>query len=477
LAHYNLGVALRDQGKLDEAVAEYREAIRLKPDDADAHSNLGWALQKQGKLAEAVAEYREAIRLTPDDAGAHIRLGVALQAKGLLDQAITEFNEALRLKPDDAGAHIRLGTALWAKGLLDQAITEFKEALRLKPDDASALANLAWFLATCPDPRFRDGARAAEHAKRAVELDPKAGNNWSNLGVAQYRAGRWKEALAALEKANQLANGGDHWHRFFLAMTQWKLGHKEEARKSYDQALQWMDKNEPHHEQLQRFLVEAAELLGVQEDGHFWFARGRLHVLYSRWGQAAADYARAIESLPAGNVWFEHACLLLITDDAEGYRRFCDRMVTRAGHTKDPHTAFVLARTCALTPKPVVDAARLIQWAEQAVTSAPKKAWYLHALGLAHYRAGEFERAIARIEESDKAGWENGLNPLVLAMAHHRLGHKEEARRWLEKALQVIDQRTPGQPQAPVGMPAPDWVEIQVLRREAEALVGTKGDK
>ena len=67
-----------DQGKLDEAVAEYRAAIRLKPDYAEAHYNLGIALTDQGKLDEAVAEYRAAIRLQPDYAEAHYNLGIAL---------------------------------------------------------------------------------------------------------------------------------------------------------------------------------------------------------------------------------------------------------------------------------------------------------------------------------------------------------------------------------------------------------------
>ena len=81
-AHNNLGNALRDQGKLDGAVAEYREAIRLKPHYADAHYNLGNALSDQRKLDEAIAEYREAIRLKPGFAEAHNNLGYALPTKG-----------------------------------------------------------------------------------------------------------------------------------------------------------------------------------------------------------------------------------------------------------------------------------------------------------------------------------------------------------------------------------------------------------
>ena len=65
-----------------EAIAEFREAIRLKPDDAWAHRKLGDALHNQGKMAEAIAAYREAIRINPDYAWAHIGLGQALRSQG-----------------------------------------------------------------------------------------------------------------------------------------------------------------------------------------------------------------------------------------------------------------------------------------------------------------------------------------------------------------------------------------------------------
>ena len=131
-----------DQGKLEEAIAEFRTAIRLKPDFAEAHYNLGIALAGQGKLEEAIAEYRAAIRLKPDDAEAHNNLGVALDGQGKLEEAIAEYREAIRLKPDFAEAHSNLGDALADQGKLEEAIAEYRTAIRLKPDDAEAHYNL-----------------------------------------------------------------------------------------------------------------------------------------------------------------------------------------------------------------------------------------------------------------------------------------------------------------------------------------------
>jgi len=142
VVHYDRGVHLQDQGKLDEAVAEFRKAIRLKPDLAEAHGNLGVALRAQGKQEEAIAEFRAATRIKPDSADAHISLGVALKAQGKLEEAVAESRTAIRIKPDDADKHVNLGNLLDDQGKLAEAIAEYRAALRLKPDYSGAHYNL-----------------------------------------------------------------------------------------------------------------------------------------------------------------------------------------------------------------------------------------------------------------------------------------------------------------------------------------------
>ena len=145
-AHNNLGVALKDQGKLDEAVACYRRALELKPDFAEAHNNLGNALKDQGKLDEAVACYRRALELKPDYAEAHNNLGMALKDQGKLDEAIACYRRALELKPDFAEAHGNLGSALEEMGDLQGAEDSFRAALRHNPRFAFAHYKLAELL-------------------------------------------------------------------------------------------------------------------------------------------------------------------------------------------------------------------------------------------------------------------------------------------------------------------------------------------
>ena len=98
-SHYNLGNLLSKQGRLDEAVAAYRQAIGIKPDYADAHSNLGAALAAQGRLDEAVAAYRRAIGIKPDYAQAYSNLGIALTWRGKLDDAAAAYRRAIEIKP------------------------------------------------------------------------------------------------------------------------------------------------------------------------------------------------------------------------------------------------------------------------------------------------------------------------------------------------------------------------------------------
>src|SRR5262249_48548790 len=141
----------------------------------------------------------------------------------------------------DFPASSRYGIGL---GLLLSQRGEFRRAIEvyaglLKTDEKNALArnNLAWLLATCADPNLRDPARAVELAMKAVELAPEEGTYWNTLGVAHYRAGDVKAASDALHKSMGLRKGGDGFDWFFLAMAQWRLEHREEARAWYDKAV------------------------------------------------------------------------------------------------------------------------------------------------------------------------------------------------------------------------------------------------
>jgi Tetratricopeptide repeat/WD domain, G-beta repeat len=148
----------------------------------------------------------------------------------------------------------------------EKAIAAYSKAIELDPKFAGAPNGLAWLLATCPDAPYRDPTRAVELATRAFGLTPLEGNAWNTLGVAHYRAGDWKAAVAELTRSNELLGGEElSFNAFFLAMAHWQLGQQDEARKWYDRAVPWMEKHKPRDEELGRFRTEAAELLGINE--------------------------------------------------------------------------------------------------------------------------------------------------------------------------------------------------------------------
>ena len=195
-AHKSLGNALREQGKTAEAEAACRKAIVLKPDYAEAHNNLGNVLHDQGKLAEAVAAYQKAIELKPDYAEALSNLGTSLLAQGKPAEAEAACRKAIELKPDYAEAHGNLGRALHHQGKLGEAVAANKKAIELKPDLAEAHGNLGIVLRAQRKP-----AEAEAAFRKAIELKPDLAEALLNLGTALHDQGKLAEAVAVYQKA------------------------------------------------------------------------------------------------------------------------------------------------------------------------------------------------------------------------------------------------------------------------------------
>ncbi len=198
-AYSGQGVILADV-KRDYAGAEamFREVLRLAPDDANAHGNLGDALVHRGKVSEGVAELREAIRLAPDFALAHGNLGLFLVRQGKLSEGIAELREAIRLRPDRSGFHGNLGQALIEQGKWSESVAESREALRLKPDDRNKpliYVNLGSALA-------QQGklSEAVTELREAVRLAPNYAEAHDNLGAALAEQGKLPEAIAELSE-------------------------------------------------------------------------------------------------------------------------------------------------------------------------------------------------------------------------------------------------------------------------------------
>ena len=141
-AHNNLGLALQELGRLDDALVHYHKAIEINPDYAGAHNNLGVVLQKLGRLDSALSNYQKAINIKVDYTEVYYNQGNTLQDLGKFDEAVASYQMALSLRPDYAEANNNLGNTLRSLGKLDEAVASYNKAVDNNPDHAEAYYNL-----------------------------------------------------------------------------------------------------------------------------------------------------------------------------------------------------------------------------------------------------------------------------------------------------------------------------------------------
>jgi tetratricopeptide (TPR) repeat protein len=147
-AHVNLATILRRLGKADESEREYRVALSLQPDNVEAHSGYGALLLGQGRTNEALREFQEVVELRPEYANGRYDLGRMFATMGRMNEAMAQFSEAIRLRPGHAEAHHSLGMALMSRGRLNEALAQLSAEAQLKPADASVHNNLGMLLAS-----------------------------------------------------------------------------------------------------------------------------------------------------------------------------------------------------------------------------------------------------------------------------------------------------------------------------------------
>jgi serine/threonine protein kinase/tetratricopeptide (TPR) repeat protein len=502
-----------------EAVEAYRQAVSAQEKlAADTNSQdhrwhlagraeiLGTLLERAGQRREAENAYRKAL--------------------AVWEKLVADFPTVADYRGHCGWCGLRLANLLEATGRHTEAQevcrrvrVEWDKLVELAPNLIGFHAIAAWNWVTCPEPACRDVRRALEVLQACVQKAPAWGDSWNALGVAHYRAGDWKAAQAALVKGAALRRGGNSFDWFFLAMARWQLGKKDEAARWYRLALRWMDEHKPtpgvrfgddqyHYEDLLRIRSEAAALLRLPElappeaqpgpidvlgianllleagpsEALAYQNRGNAYADSGRWDKAVADYAKAVELAPdQAQTWYFYALTRLGAADTKGYRSSCASILERFGKTEAPDTAYWAAWTCVVGPDAVAPPDRLVPLAEKALAKAPTSYDYLTTSGVALYRAGRFEEAVKRLGEADTAYKRDArfrqpvaYSWIFLAMAHHRLGQTEEARKWLDKAVQWMDQAglEKGQDAASkIPMPWNRRLTLRLLRNEAETLI------
>jgi tetratricopeptide (TPR) repeat protein len=202
-----------------------QKAVRLKPDDPNAHSALAertydYGIEHSSRpddaivgRNEAIAEYREAVRLGSDDARMHYGFGKALAcAPGFKcsspaeqETAISEYRRALQLKPDWAEPHTALGDLLSARKDWSGAVAEYREVVKLRSGDPKAHAKLGEALTKIPD-----WAAATEEYRKWVSLMPNDASAHYYLGSALAGLKQWDDVVREMRKTLSLnSSAGD----------------------------------------------------------------------------------------------------------------------------------------------------------------------------------------------------------------------------------------------------------------------------
>lgn len=192
-----LGALFGQKGMKIEAFNATQKAVQLAPQDSTVHSNLGNALRELGRLEEAEVSYRHAIKLQSDFAEAHYHLGTLLQELGRLDEAKVIFRQAILLKPDFPAAHNSLGITLKELGRPVDAEASYRKAIAIKADFAEAHNNLGNILK-----ELHRLPEAEKYFREAIHLRKNYKPALAGLGALLMRKGNHKEGLKNLRLGN-----------------------------------------------------------------------------------------------------------------------------------------------------------------------------------------------------------------------------------------------------------------------------------
>ncbi len=199
-AHFGLGSALANTGKIDQAVKELEEAGRIAPTNPLPFFVLGRIHAVRKQYDEALQAFGKALHAQPKFAQAHMARGDVYTIQKQDTEAIEAYEAARTLVPRIAGLHVKLGLLYERNERFDQAIDSFRTAISLDPRQPIALNNLAW-ISVQHNTRLDE---AVTWAKQAVALAPKISAFQDTLAWVHRKRGEFDKAADVLEKATAL---------------------------------------------------------------------------------------------------------------------------------------------------------------------------------------------------------------------------------------------------------------------------------
>jgi tetratricopeptide (TPR) repeat protein len=344
-----------------------------------------------------------------------------------------------------AQAWVNRGAAYGGLRQYDKAIADYSKAIELDPKFAAA-----WYNRGAAYVGLRQYDKAIADYSKAIELDPNGAVYWNNRGLAHHELHQYDKATADWSKAIELDPK--------LAAAWYNRGAAYGGLRQYDKAIADYSR--------------AIEL--DPKNAGFWDNRGAVYAEMRQWQKAASDLAKATQ-LQKNNVpaWYRRGVLCLELRDLKAYRQVCEAMLDSFSGAL-PEAARLVIWTCVLGPDAEVESARLVELAEKLASQNAKSRSLQTTLGAALYRAGRFKEAVIQLDKATDLPADPfqavEYTWFFLAMAHQRLGHAEEGRKWLEKAQKQMESTNTAE------QPWNRRLTLQLLRHEAEAMLGIKDE-
>ena len=195
-AYYNMGLALSEKGELGAAVDSYKKAVNINPNYAEAYNNMGLALHHKGESEAAIGRFKQALKINPIYAEAHNNMGSALRVNGDLESAIDSHKKAIKLNPRYAEAYYNLGNSQQHNGNLKGAIDSYMNALKINPNHAKSYYNMGNSLWDNDDLEAAIG-----NYKKAIKIKPDFVEAYNNMGSLLQIKGEIKASIKIYQQA------------------------------------------------------------------------------------------------------------------------------------------------------------------------------------------------------------------------------------------------------------------------------------
>jgi len=449
------------QGHLAEAETTQRQALAMRQKLAGSNSlvvaeslrSLGSVLQVAGKSIEAEARYREALSIR--------------QAR-----LATNHADVAESMADLAGVEASLGRWAVADGLYLGALHTFTN---LTGGQELQIANVLAGMAQSAEAQTKN-QEAAQYLHESLKIRKRIfGEEHSTVAVTAIHLAGVLNDQGRLAEAEEMA-------RESIRIFQKSGGNKHPSLAPALSLLVDILLAEKKFDQLPELFGPSLTvgIEGQPASAPLLRSRGTWHARTGHWVEAAEDFAQVISLLPENHEDYHALSVLLFqSGDREAYWRHCDRIRARFGAiTNDPPLADRMAKDCLLCPRPGSDLSIERRWIDSALRSEKKEGdhpWFLYCKGLAEYRLGHFQEAVRWMQKAlgflgERVPRDTGAYA-VTAMAYQRLNQTEEARAALQRAL-VCQNHLRKLEDGYISHDWIDWILAQALLQEAAAMLG-----